>query len=928
MAQLTTRSTCPYCGVGCGVLVEHDGARILGVRGDPAHPANHGRLCTKGANLHLAAAAPGRLLHPERRAERGRPGERLGWGAALDHAAERFAAVIRAHGPDAVGFYLSGQLLTEDYYVFNKLARGLVGTNNVDTNSRLCMSSAAAGYKLTLGADAPPCAYEDVDQAGCLFIAGANPAYAHPVLYRRIEAARRANPRLRVVVVDPRTTDTAREADLHLAIAPGSDVALFNAMLHVMLREGRIDADYIAAHTEGFDALRPALAACSPEHTAAYCGVPAEDIVAAARWFAEGPALSLYCQGLNQSCHGTDKNAALINLHLATGWIGRPGAGPFSLTGQPNAMGGREVGAMANLLSAHRDLADPGDRAEVARLWGVEGVPARAGRTAVELFEAARRGEVRALWIACTNPAHSLPDQQAVREALAACEFVVLQDIYPDTETAAWADLILPAAAWGEKDGTVTNSERRISRQRAAIAPPGEARADWAIAVDFARRLGARLGRDAQRLFPYASPEAIWNEHRETTRGRDLDITGLSYATLEEAGPQQWPLPEGASAGRTRLYADGVFPTPGGRARFQLADHLPTAEATSPRYPLRLSTGRLRDHWHSLACTGRVARLCNHVEEPVVSLHPADLARHGLAAGGLARVRSRRGELVLRAEPSEDVAPGQAWIPMHWGSASLAGLGVNALTLSALDPVSKQPELKHAAVAVEPAALAHQLVLYRRGDAELAARLRPRLARFDHASLGLYGRDRPVVVLRAAHGRPIPDAWLAELDREAGLDDPLACLSYRDASQNVSKRARLEAGRIVGVRLAGETAAQNWLKELVAGGAEVDALRPWLLAPLAAPPSGSASRGRIVCNCLNVSEAEITARIAAGADLAGLQAALKCGTECGSCVPEIKRMQAERVTVQPEASLGWKDVGAASAAIGWSAWASRPKPLR
>src|SRR2546427_4741654 len=522
-----TKSTCCYCGVGCGLIIEAAGGRIVNVRGDPDHPANHGRLCTKGATLHLTARDDVRALYPELRRGRTEARHRVAWAQALDHVATRFASTIREHGPDSVAFYISGQLLTEDYYVFNKLARGLVGTNNVDTNSRLCMSSAASGYKATLGADAPPACYEDIDFAECLLIAGSNTAVAHPVLYRRIEAARAANPSLKTIVVDPRRTDTAAEADLHLAIAPGTDIALFNAMLHVLLTDDLVDDGYIRRHTEGFERLLWAVRECAPERAASVCGVAANDIVTAARWFGQSRAsLSLWCQGLDQSTHGTHNNAALIHLHLATGQIGRPGSGPFSLTGQPNAMGGREVGGMANLLSAHRDLANPRHPSEHAKLWGVPQVPAEPGKTAVELFRALREGEVRAVWIACTNPAQSMPDVALVRSGLARAEFVVVQEAFRNTDTAELADLLLPASTWGEKEGTVTNSERRISRVRAAIPSPGEARADWAIAVDFAQRLEARLRPGSPTLFPYATPAAIFAEHAATTRGRDLDITG------------------------------------------------------------------------------------------------------------------------------------------------------------------------------------------------------------------------------------------------------------------------------------------------------------------------------------------------------------------------------------------------------------------
>ncbi|MET0345157.1 MAG: molybdopterin-dependent oxidoreductase, partial [Casimicrobiaceae bacterium] len=381
---METKSTCPYCGVGCGVVIEHDDATIKGVRGDPDHPANHGALCTKGRSLHLTAtpvALTTRARHPLVRARKGAAFTRAPWDATLDTLADRFAECIRKHGPDSVAFYISGQLLTEDYYVFNKLAKGLIGTNNVDTNSRLCMSSAVAGYKATLGADAPPACYDDIDHARCLFIAGSNTAWAHPILFRRIEAAKARDPALRIVVVDPRRTATTSAADVHLAIEPGTDVALFHGMLHLLLWDERIDRAFIAAHTSGFDDLKRIVREFTPRVTAELCGIAEADLVQAARWFADGPTLSLYCQGLNQSVAGTAKNAALINLHLATGQIGKPGAGPFSLTGQPNAMGGREVGGMANLLSGHRDLANPQHRSEVAALWGIDSVPVQPGFT-------------------------------------------------------------------------------------------------------------------------------------------------------------------------------------------------------------------------------------------------------------------------------------------------------------------------------------------------------------------------------------------------------------------------------------------------------------------------------------------------------------------------------------------------------------------
>jgi assimilatory nitrate reductase catalytic subunit len=891
------RSTCPYCGVGCGVIVETDGERISGVRGDPDHPANYGRLCTKGSTLHLTVHPQTRILHPELRVRRDGGRVRASWDGALEFAADKFAQMIRNHGPDSVAFYISGQLLTEDYYVFNKLAKALIGTNNIDTNSRLCMSSAVMGYKLTLGEDAPPACYEDIDHARCIFIAGSNTAYAHPIVFRRIEEARNRNPDLKLIVVDPRRTDTAAVADLHLAILPGTDVALFNGMLHVLLWEGLCDLDYIRAHTEGFDALKEVVAEYTPKAAAQICGVRAEDIVRAARWFGGASAtLSLYCQGLNQSVQGTEKNAALINLHLATGQIGRPGTGPFSLTGQPNAMGGREVGGMATLLPAHRDLANVAHREEVARFWGVDSIPAKPGKTAVEMFDAVRDGQIKAIWIACTNPVQSMPDQARVAEALERAECVVVQEAFHATDTVRFADVLLPATTWGEKEGTVTNSERRISRVRDAVPPSGEARHDWQIVVDFALRLGRKLGRpDTARLFSYRAPEQIFDEHRETTRGRDLDITGLSYAWLDAHGPQQWPFPEGALQGKARLYEDGVFPTSSGRARFVTAHHRPTAETTDARYPLHLTTGRLRDQWHGMSRTGIVARLFNHVEEPLLAMNAADMERRGLKDSDIALIRSRRGKLEVRVQASEEVRPAQVYLPMHWGAQFMHGGGANVLTAAAFDPFSKQPELKHAAVQVERLDYRWQLVAMRSGDVLKYSRtVQPLLARFPYATCGLYGREHPLLVFRAAAVTPLEEELIAALDAALDLTDDSCAMVYRDPRRGVSKRVLVKDGKVIGARLTGETAARDWLKDLMVQNVSAQTVRPWVLAPVASPPTGQTNRGRIVCNCFDVSESEIEARMTEGATLAQVQAELKCGTSCGSCAPELKRMVAAR----------------------------------
>ena len=917
-----TSSTCPYCGVGCGLIIASDGRTITGVRGDPAHPANFGRLCSKGATLHLSTS-PGvlrraRVLRPEMRLERDATRQPVDWERALDHLAGRFADIVARHGADSVVFYISGQLLTEDYYVFNKLTKGLLGTNNLDSNSRLCMSSAVAGYKQALGADAPPACYDDLALADCLFIAGSNTAWAHPIVFRRIEDARRARPEMRIVVIDPRRTETAEIADLHLQIEPGTDVALFHGMLHLMLWEGLVDEAFIDAHTQGFDALRERVRDFTPALASQICGVPAEQIVQAARWFAgargdgtRGATLSLYCQGLNQSSCGTDKNLALLNLHLACGQIGREGAGPFSLTGQPNAMGGREVGGMANLLSGHRDMADPQDRAEVAALWGVDAVPAQPGLTALDMFRAAAEGRIKALWIACTNPLQSLPNAALTRAALDRAELVVVQEAYMDTATARRADVLLPAAAWGEKDGTVTNSERCVSRMRAAVPAPGQARADWAIAADFARRLEARLRPGQATLFGWPDAESVWQEHRESTRGRDLDITGLSWSVLERDGPQQWPYPEGARQGRKRLYTDGRFATPGGRARFAAPQYSPVAEARDVRFPVALTTGRLRDQWHGMSRSGSIARLFAHSPQPSIDLHPADMARRGFAQGDLVQVTSRRGTQILPARGDTGVAPGQAFIAMHWGPEYVSGtagrgtptLGVNGLTLDALDPASRQPELKHAAVKLLKAELPWRLAAFGwiSGLRLDAARreLMEAMRGLAYVSCVPFGRERSGLVLHAAGDERPNEAALRTVAGVFGLDAPGA-LRYRDSRTRDERAVRLDGDCLDAVLLTGSvtaTAAEAWLYELLASGGAARTLGGQLLAPSRQAPQGRGVRGAQICNCLDVDETRIVAELASlpgdGAQrLAGLQQRLRCGTQCGSCLPALRRLVA------------------------------------
>lgn len=915
-ARRSTRSTCCYCGVGCGVLIESEqsaaGERIVGVQGDLEHPANFGRLCTKGRALAQSAhSLYGRLLAPELRLSRDAPRARVSWDEALDHVAERLSGIIEQHGPDAVAFYVSGQLLTEDYYVFNKLAKGLIGTNNIDSNSRLCMSSAVTGYKLALGADGPPTCYEDFDSAKTVLFAGSNMAYAHPVLFRRLEAARERDPDVRWIVIDPRRTDTAALADLHLAIEPGTDVALFNGMLHHLIWDDLIDRDYIACHTSGFDLLKQTVREYPPAMAAQLCGIPVGDLVQAAEWFARSPAsLSLYCMGLNQSAHGTDKNLALIHLHLATGQIGKAGAGPFSLTGQPNAMGGREVGAMATMLAAHREIESDRDRAELEQLWGLHAgsLCERPGLSAVPMFDALRAGQVKAVWIACTNPAHSMPDLAHVREALQTAELVIVQEAFAQTDTVPFADVLLPAATWGEKDGSVTNSERRISRVRAAVAPPGEAKPDWWIAQEVARRLEVRLPsrrKDAETdaLFAFAGPADIFDEHRRLTRGRDLDFSGLDYALLDAAGPQQWPLPEGTLQGAARRYSDGVFATEDGRARFRPTPYRPVAEAISSHYPLRLLTGRLRDQWHGMSRTGRVPGLMTHSPEPSLCMNPTDAARRGLAVGDLVRVKSKRGALVLPLELSDEMRSGTVFAAMHWSGQFLASGGINEVSQPAIDARSQQPELKHAAVRVEKAEFAQQWLIARRGNVlAMQTAVQPWLRDFGYAALGLYpavtaggegaGEDNDAWLVLRASSETVSEATLGAVASALGLLPGTDTLEYRDPRRGQLKRVlwrTSEAGSHVDgllLQSAQRTRLDEGLLDLALTGA------PWAgprLAVFFRRDSGGA-RDRVICSCMQVRESQISSHVAQGADVAALKQTLGCGTVCGSCLPQLAQL--------------------------------------
>ena len=691
------RSTgCPYCGVGCGLLVQVRDGRVTKVKGDPDHPASLGDVCAKAVHLPPVLRTSDRLLYPRMRGRRDARLDRVPWELAVRFAADRVREIIATHGPDAVAFYASGQLLTEEYYLASKLARGFLGTNNFDTNSRLCMASAAVGYARSLGSDGPPATWEDIDRADCFLLLGTNTADCHPVTFKRIRRRKREAPdEVTVIVVDPRWTETADLADLHLSLRPGSDIALLNAMLHVLWRERLLDHRFIAEHTTGWESLRAAIEHNPPERAAVLTGLSPAAIVAAALRFGRArAALSLWSMGINQSHVGTDKNAAIINLHLATGQIGRPGSGPFSLTGQPNAMGGRETGGLAHLLPGYRLVADAGARATVERHWGlpVGRLSSTPGRPALEIFEGLASGDVRAVWIICTNPAASMPDLDLVEKALRQADLVIVQDAYHPTETTRFADVVLPAAQWPEKDGVMTSGERRLTYLPKLVDPPGEALPDTEILMRFAHEMGWKAA------FAYASASEIFDEFAALTAGRVCDYAGASHGRLRQEGPLQWPIPTDDHPGTARLYADGRFPTADGRARFVPVEHAETLEPTDERFPLVLTTGRVRDHWHTRTRTANAPALAGRTPEPILEENLADARRAGVQDGDFVEITSRRGKAVAQCRVSAAIREGTCFLPFHWGRQAGFYKSANNLTLGGRDPISRQPELKACAV--------------------------------------------------------------------------------------------------------------------------------------------------------------------------------------------------------------------------------------
>ncbi|MBP6025163.1 molybdopterin-dependent oxidoreductase [Ferruginibacter sp.] len=701
-------STCCYCGVGCGIVVNKDKLGRVNVEGDKNHPVNKGMLCSKGMNLHYTVNdQTDRLLYPEMRYAKNQPRQRVSWDVALERTAAVFKTLINKYGPDSVAFYASGQCLTEEYYVVNKLIKGFIGSNNIDTNSRLCMSSAVVGYKMSLGEDSVPVSYDDLELCDVIFVAGANPAWCHPILWRRVEAAREKNPDLKIIVSDPRKTQTCSLANVHLQLNPGTDITLHHAIGRCLIEEGKIDFDFISDNTNGFVKYKETVFEKTIEEAATICGVTENDIRLAALYIGNAKGfITMWTMGLNQSVVGVNKNLSLINLNLITGHIGKPGSGPFSLTGQPNAMGGREVGGLSNLLPAHRDLLNEQDRNDVEKFWQIPlgTIQPKLGLTATEMFEALNDGKLKAIWILCTNPLISLPDVRIAEQGLKKAKFVVVQDVSNKPETLQYADVVLPAAAWTEKEGTMTNAGRYISHLSKIVDAPGEALPDAEIICNFAKKMGYTG-------FDFKDSSEIYAEHAALTKDTNIDISGLSYDILKEKRAVQWPYKvEGLKLkvesekqyyGTARLFTDHKFFTPDKKANIHSFSDKNNSEALTPEHPLILTTGRIRDQWHTMSKTGKVNKLNQHIKESFLEIHPADAAKRHIKEEDLVEVFNGRGNVRVKAKLTTDIKQGVCFLPMHWGKILNNDLvRANNITNNLVDPKSKEPDFKFSAVEV------------------------------------------------------------------------------------------------------------------------------------------------------------------------------------------------------------------------------------
>jgi len=885
--ETTVATSCPYCGVGCGVLAKVNSQdQSVSVSGDPDHPANFGRLCSKGSALHETLSVQDRVLTPSV------DSKEVTWDKAISHVADRFRTCIEQHGPDSVAFYVSGQLLTEDYYVANKLMKGFIGSANIDTNSRLCMASSVAGHKRAFGTDTVPGCYEDLELGDLIVLVGSNLAWCHPILYQRIAAAKERRPEMKIVVIDPRKTATCDLADLHLAIAPGADVALFNGLVAHLEKNNKVDRNFVADHTSGYQAALEAASTHNLNEISELTNLSLQQITEFYESFANTErTVTVYSQGVNQSTSGTDKVNAIISCHLITGRIGKPGMGPFSVTGQPNAMGGREVGGLSNQLANHLALENPEHRTVLKAFWQSPTMASQPGLKAVDMFQAVADGDIKAIWIMGTNPVDSLPEADKVRKALQSCPCVVVSDVVAQNDTTACADVVLPAAAWGEKDGTVTNSERRISRQRSFLPLPGAAKPDWWIISNVAKRMGFA------EAFAYEGPHDIFNEYAlsttvKTSDQRDLDLSGLASedaATFEDLSPVQWPVPQDESGTSSqRLFADGNFFTPDSKARIVATPFRPPESKTSKSYPLILNTGRIRDQWHTMTRTALSPRLTGHIGEPFAELHPRDAEKLAISPTTLVEVKSKHGTAIVRAAVSDCQYGGSVFVPMHWTDQFASKARIDSVVSAETDPVSGQPESKFTPVSVTP----WPAKWY--GYAVLAER--PASVSAEYWAIA---QAQGGWCLELA-GLEVPDDWRAYAHALFGAPQTATeqtntdgLLAYSDQSLGQYRFVDFNGAALRGALFIAPTpveVSRSWARDLLSQEFGEPEQRLRLLAARAG--ADQPNRGAIVCSCFSVGVNQITDAVCAGGceslDDIGVQ--LQAGTNCGSCRPEIRKL--------------------------------------
>lgn len=868
-------TTCPYCGVGCGIEVA---PKDLGIstKGLKSHPANQGRVCSKGSALEETLSLKTRLLTPKVNRKR------TDWNTALDLVANTFAETIQQHGPDSVAFYVSGQILTEDYYVANKLMKGFIGSGNIDTNSRLCMSTAVAGYKRAFGSDTVPACYGDLDLADLIVIVGSNTAWAHPVVYQQIALAKKKRPELKIVVIDPRKTSTADIADMHLPIKPGADAFLFNGLLNYLEQVNVLDIEYIDQYTEGFDSSLQAARNSNVDlqDVADQCELKINDLHRFYEWFAETEkTVTLFSQGVNQSSSGVDKVNSIINVHLATGRIGKPGASPFSITGQPNAMGGREVGGLANQLAAHMDF-DNDSIDRVKRFWNAKNISRKPGLKAVDLFDAIEQGTIKAIWIMATNPAASLPESERINKALEKCPFVVVSEAVEHTDTTQHAQVLLPATSWGEKNGTVTNSERCISRQRQFMAAPGECKDDWWIITEVARRMGFH------EEFNYHKAADIFREHAalsgfENNGSRDFNISALATlddAAYNELSPVQWPIDPDTKESKKRLFSDGKFFTPQGKARFIAIKPQSPKSKTDNDYPLALNTGRIRDQWHMMTRTSLASRLNAHRSEPFVEIHQDDAKEQGIEHGNIVKLQSRSGELIARAEIHDGQRKGSVFSPMHWNRQFTTRACVNSLVKSITDPISGQPESKYTPAKISLVKTSWQGFILTRKELNIPF---------------LYWSKIPGTQFtryEIADGQ-VFNHWQSWVDENLN-DHHGDWLMFSDEAQNKWRYALIKDGQLESLIFIAndrETLDSSWLEDLFRQAKINDRDRMSVLSGMSS--SGKKNPGKIVCSCFSIGEKTIQEAVTNGAksvELLGQK--LQAGTNCGSCIPELREL--------------------------------------